>query len=217
MSDYEIGRDLQELRSRVERLEASLGEHRAPSILRGKGRVERHGILPGVDLHKEPTVWKPERGMAVPPFFNAILGLSPGLKLDSAQSKTWNCQPEPLSFNVNWNAGGSDEFYRLQNQLFTLFRATDPNTGITTCSASYDATLVASGKAASHDGSLSYFSITLVNNLGGSLHSERGSTYWVNCHDNRAFSAGFNINSGLYDIVAGATWQVSGHGFVDRC
>jgi hypothetical protein len=171
-------------------------------------------------------VWKPERSKAVPPFFNAILGLPPGLKLDSASSKTWNCQPEPLIFNVKWDAGGSDEFYRLQNQLFTIFRATDPNTGITTCSASYDATLVASGKAASHGqrpGALDaylgelYFVITLVNNSGGSLHSQVGSTYWVNCHDNLPFSAGFNFNPGLYDIVAGATWQVSGHGFVDRC
>jgi hypothetical protein len=226
MGDYEIGRDLQELRSRVERLEGLLGEHRAPSIMRGKGRVERLGISPGVELHKEPTVWKTERGMAVPPFFNAILGLSPGLKLDSAQSKSWTCQPEPLILNVNWDAGGSDEFYRLHSQLFSLFRATDPNTGITTCSVFFDATLAASGKAASHglhpgalDGILGalYFNITLANNLGGSLHYQAGSPYWVNCHDNRAFSAVYNVNPGLYDIVAGATWQISGQGFVDRC
>ena len=219
MSDYEIGRDLQDLRSRVERLEESLGGRHAASQMLGMGSSERHQTRAGVELNAKPSIWESDKH--VPLFINALLGLPSGLKLDGAQSKTWTCYPEPLILYVNWNAGGSDEFYRLQNQSFTIYRVTDPNTGTTTSSAWYSAQLVASGKAkpqVPYSGQL-YFDIQLLNGQGGLLTTISGysARYIVDCHDNRPFFQGGGFNPGLYDIVAGAHWQISGVEYVDRC
>ena len=51
---------------------------------------------------------------------NSVIGLPPTLKFDLSESQTWQCHPEPLILYVNWAAGGSDEFYRFQDQLFSL-------------------------------------------------------------------------------------------------
>jgi hypothetical protein len=55
MSEYEIGRDLQDLRHRVEVLE---GGARGPGA---KGRMERFAIAPGIDLRTKPTIWKQKK------------------------------------------------------------------------------------------------------------------------------------------------------------
>lgn len=222
MSDYEIGRDLQELRSRVEIVEAAFGIRQGPTRMRGTGRVEGHRTAAGVESKMKPIIWKSAKNVQAPPFLNALLGLPHNLNLDSAQSQSWGCFPEPLIQNVNWSDGTSEECYRLQNQLFTIYRATDPNSGITTCSANYTATLLASGRAKAHEpysGQL-YFNIRLVNAQGGLLQyvtTYPGNSYIVDCHDNYFFSKGGAFNPGLYDIVAGATWEISGFESMDHC
>jgi hypothetical protein len=218
MSEYEIGRDLQDLRRRVEVLECGaqgLGPERS-----AKGRMERFRVTPGIDTQIAPIAWKPRKDERLPPFANRLLGFPTTLKFDSAQSQTWRCQPEPLIITVNWDAGGTDEFFRLQDQSFTILRATDPNTGITSASGFYEARLVASGMATNgdQDGQLR-FDITLRNAQGGPVGSPgtyQGDYFWVSCRDNRDFSIGGDFNPGLYDLVAGANWDIPGF-HVHRC
>src|SRR5215468_9145835 len=78
MSDYEIGRDLQDLRSRVERLEESLGGRHAASQMLGMGSSERHQTRAGVELNAKPSIWESDKH--VPLFMHALLGLPSGLK-----------------------------------------------------------------------------------------------------------------------------------------
>jgi hypothetical protein len=212
MSEYEIGRDLQDLRSRIEALEG--GPHGRGVERLARGSLEKFRVAPGIDLQTKPIIWKQEKGAHLPPFVNRLLGLHPTVMLDAAESHTWTCTPEPLIITVNWDGGGSDEFFRLQGQSFTILRATDPNTGITSASATYEARLVASGRASNtttiSDGPL-FFTITLRNAQGGPLGSPgAGNIVWVNCRDNRDFLAGGAFNPGLYDLVAGATWDIPG-------
>jgi hypothetical protein len=167
MGEYEIGRDLQELRGRVEALE---GGHHGHGVSRlGPGRMAQFAVAPGIDAATAPIKWKQTKDAHLPPFANRLLGLHPSSRLDSAVSHTWSCTPEPLIINVIWDAGGTDEFFRLVGQSFTILKATDPNTGITSASASYDATLISSGKASNVNHFPFYFEITLRNAQGGSL------------------------------------------------
>jgi hypothetical protein len=214
MNEYEVGRDLQELRSRVQALEGGPHEHAVERF--AVGRMEKFRVAPGIDPQVKPIIWKQQKDAHLPPFVNRMLDLHPSLKLDAAQSHTWSCTPEPLIITVNWNAGGADEFFRLQNQSFTILRATDPNTGITSASGVYEARLIASGRANNTndhtDGPL-YFDITLRNAQGGPLGSPGtypGNIVWVSCRDNLDLSIGGAFNPGLYDLVAGANWDIPG-------
>ena len=232
MSDYNIGRDFQELRSRVERLER-YWEQQGGLLGAAKAGVAAHRLSGGVDQQKEPILWKAEKHSHLPPFMNSLLGLPAGLKFDLApESKTWHCYPEPLILSINWDAGGSAEFYRLQDQLFSVIRVTDPNSGITTATANYTATLVASGKAKSHEVtapgpypgsgvslglSTSRFDFRLLDAVGGALNLYDGSLYSISCNDRYPFNQSWNFNPGLYDLVAGANWQITGIQSVDRC
>lgn len=219
MNGYEIGRDIQELRSRVELLEGNRSGNLKPCKC-GKGTIARPKMELGVDQTVKPMLWRATKRSEVPPFVHGLLGIRPGVKLDSAESQTWTCTPEPLIFNVNWDSGGSDELYRLQGQLFTIFRATDPNTGVTTCSASYSAQLVASGVGKAHEpyAGLLYFNVTLRNAAGGDLtYLVPPIQYMVDCHDNYPFGRIWQFDPGLYDLVAGAHWYVDGQERIDRC
>jgi hypothetical protein len=142
MSEYEIGRDLQELRSRVECLERV-----PPGRLPAVGGSEVHRASAGIDAQKAPIAWKQAKDVHLPPFAHLILGLPHPIHADAAQSKTWGCSPEPLILFVNWDGGGTDEYFRFTGQSFSLIRFTDPNTGTTTARATYSAQLIASGKA----------------------------------------------------------------------
>lgn len=217
MNEYEIGRDLQDLRSRIEALEGGAHGHGANRF--AKGSMERLAVAPGIDAQAKPIVWKQHKDALLPPFANRLLGLPPTLKLDSAVSHTWTCTPEPLIVTVNWDAGGTDEFFRLVGQTFTILKAADPNTGITSAAATYEANLIASGKATNVNDGAFYFEITLRNAQGGPLGSPNiypGNSVLVNCRDNRDFSVGGAFNPGLYDLVAGANWYFTNFR-VHRC
>jgi hypothetical protein len=103
----------------------------------------------------------------------------------------------------------------LVGQTFTILKATDPNTGIVSASATYEANLIASGKANNivhnDDGAL-YFNITLRNAQGGPLGSADPyprNIVWVSCRDNLDFTIGGPFDAGIYELVAGATWGIS--------
>ena len=70
MSEYEIGRDLQDLRHRVEALEGGARGHRA------KGRMERFAVAPGIDLRTKPIIWKPKKRRASPAVRKSVARLS---------------------------------------------------------------------------------------------------------------------------------------------
>ena len=110
MNEYEIGRDLQDLRSRIQALEGGSHGHAVERLAMGK--METLRVAPGIDSQVKPIVWKQQKDAYLPPFVNRRLALHPSLKLDAAQSHTWSCTPEPLIVTVSWNAGGTDEFFR---------------------------------------------------------------------------------------------------------
>jgi hypothetical protein len=170
--------------------------------------MERFAVAPGIELRTKPIIWKQKKGEHFPPFANRLLSFHPSVKPAEAESTTWTCFPEPLIVNLIWDAGGTDEFFRLVNQSFTILKATDPNTGITSASATYEANLIASGKA--YNPEAFYMEISLLNAQGGPLGSPAMSpganSVFVSCRDNRPFSVSGTFNPGLWDIIAGAHW-----------
>jgi hypothetical protein len=103
MNEYGIGREVDDLRSRLERLEANSGVK-----LGGRGAADRgasffHQSSGGV-AETKPVEWKLEKGARLPPFLSSFMRvpLHPASKFDvPTQSKTWGCTPEPLVLIVN--------------------------------------------------------------------------------------------------------------------
>jgi hypothetical protein len=228
MSKYELGRDLQELRSRLDRLEQDCGHyHEKPD--QSPWRPEHPGLYGkpagsvvhspemGIDIEKKPVLWKADKAFKMPPLFAGLLGYGPQLMFDAVQSKTWSCTPEPLILYVNWTAGGTDELYRLVNQVFSVYRVMDPNTGVSTGSVVYSAQLIASGRGKFHYYNVPppYFNGTL-RNAGGAALGFFGGYIDFNCQDNKPFNVFGKFAPGLYDIINGGTWYMTG-GNVDRC
>lgn len=230
MNEYKVGRDLQKLRSRLDQLESHTHHHGADECAcRQQDGVSRHQIRAGVALDQEPEIWKAKKELMLPPALYRILGVPDRSHQYNImpESKTWPCQPEPLMLYVAWNDGTSDEFYRLQNQVFSVIRVTEPNSGHISCTAIYSARFVASGRGHSHyrpatsslSGymSSSRFAITLRDSQGGSLGGHTSYSYSIACNENREFYQSWNFNAGLYELVAGATWEVLDAQQIDRC
>jgi hypothetical protein len=232
MNSYEIGRDYQELRSRIDRLEAFLGGDRAIFSERGVGVLTGHVASAGVEPHEAPLIWKAEKHAQLPPFVNGILGLPLEIKFNlHLESKTWICK-DPLILYVNWplpypikNQTYSEEFYRLQNQSFSITRFNDPNTGEIKCIASYAAQLKASGKGKSASFQSQLGTTFSTSNLDLSLKNAQGATfkllsspaYSIVCNIDQPFVQNWVFDAGLYDLVAGATWQIVGNQRIDHC
>ena len=149
-----------------------------------------------------------------------MLRLPHGVQADSAESQTWGCVPEPLILYVNWSNGSSDEYCRFANQSFSLMKFTDPNSGVTTAQYNYSAQLIASGKGhyAWNSAPLG-FALQIRDGGGGVLLTGGGlsSDFWVNCNDDKPYIYGTVFNPGLYDLIKGATWQITGWQSVDHC
>jgi len=238
MKNFEFGREFQQLESRIESLEAHLNGHNGHNgheRYRHAGVSEKTDVAAGVLTNSKPQFWRAEQPMQLPPLFYRVLGMPErSMQFDiMPESKTWMCQPEPLVLTVNWFAGGSDVFYQLQDQTFSIMRITDPNTGHIDCSATYAARLVASGKAKSHYFAptgdpnyqqdpgyytLSQFKITLRNAQGAPLTSYTSRGYYINsCQDNYDFIQSWPFSAGIYDLINGATWEIIGAQTVDHC
>ncbi len=232
MNEYEIGRDIEALRCRLERLESKHGSAAIPKA-EYAGLASQHATTAGVLAHETPTLWKLDQPIAMPPFLLHLYdGPHRGPQFDVLpESKTWTCHPEPLILFVGWAAGGTDAFYQFQNQLFSVIKFTDPNTGHISCSATYQARRVALGKAVSHyfppqTGSVhgpgyynsSYFKIILRGPGGSNIGGYTSTGYAiVDCHESVDIDYSWAINPGIYDLVTGATWEVDGVQTVDRC
>lgn len=244
MKNFKFGREFQTLEARIENLESIFNGHNGHNGNNGHERHRHAGVsvttdlAAGVPTHSKPQLWRAEQAMQLPPVLYRVLGLPEHqIQFDiMPESKTWTCQPEPLILYVNWFAGGTDEFYRLQNQTFSIMRITDPNTGHIDCTATYAARLVASGKAKSHhfpaqyqgiNGSpvtspdyhpLSNFNIALRNAGQAPLYYFSSRGYYIDtCQDNYDFVVSTQFTAGLYDLVAGATWEITGVQTVDHC
>jgi hypothetical protein len=230
MGEYEVGRDLQELRSRIERLEHGCdhhshreGPHDAPWRPGRPGRYGEsagfivHSPEVGIDIQRKPVLWKADKAFKMPPVFSGLLGYGHHAQFDSAQSQSWGCHPEPLILNVTWNAGGTDELYRLVNQVLSIMRVRDPNTGATSASVVYSAQLIASGrgKFAQVNYPWPAFNGTL-RNAGGAALSFFSGYIDFNCQDNKPFNVFGTYAPALYDLIAGGTWVLTG-GNVDGC
>ena len=232
MDKYSIGRDVQELRSRIEWLEYAFPSGRERSDADRK--PEWSGSISGdlkasVDFEKDPILWELEEGAEFPPFLFTLFGLPPDTQFDVApQSKTWTCVPEPLIIDVNWDAGGRDEHFRFSNQVFSIIRVTDPNTGIATATAIYSARLTArNGRSIDYAGGnigppyvpSSYvgpsFHVTL-RNAGGAGLFKYYDRFSVGCGANHMVNFSGDFPPGLYDLVTGATWEM-GSWRVARC
>ncbi len=232
MNEYEIGRDIQELRSRIERLERTFSGGREPS--EADRRSEWSGRIfvdqkTSVDFEKEPIIWQLKKGAAFPPFLFNLFGYPPNTQFDIApQSKTWACVPEPLIVYVDWDAGGRDEHFRFSDQVFSIIRVTDPNTGIATATAIYSARLTQrNGRSIDYAGGNigppyvpSYyagpsFHVTLRSAGGAGLFSYY-DRFSVGCGANHFVNFSGDFPPGLYDLVTGATWEMSSWR-VERC
>jgi hypothetical protein len=231
MSNYDIGRDIQELRSRIDRIEnAFSGCHERLDVDRRSDWSGSISVDPkmSVDCGKEPILWELEKMAAFPPFLFALFGLPLNTQFNIApESKTWTCVPEPLIVDVNWDAGGKEEHFRFSNQVFSIIRVTDPNTGITTATAIYSARLTArNGRSIDYRGGNSRpyvpayyagpsFHVTLRNAGGAGLFSYY-DRFSVSCGANHMVNFSSDFPPGLYDLVTGATWEM-GNWSVARC
>jgi hypothetical protein len=220
MNEDQTRQDLQEIRSRVEGLEASLGS----SMFMGRYDTgiaevgEKYYSDASIISNRKPQIWQAEEHSGIPPFFNALIGLPSDLKVDRAQSKTWGVVPEPLIQNVYWSDGRVEEYFRLKNQLVTLARFTDSTTGTPISYANYTATVISSGKAKPGDPPLNQmiFNLSLQNAQGGFLYEVRQS-FAIGCLDNRPFGIGGRVEPSLYDIIEKFHFYFSGNIRLVRC
>lgn len=206
MGDYKIGRDIEKLRSRIERLEGGVRGEYETLDRRYTGRVER--VKEAGIRDAKPIYWKATKAFAMPPFAAGLLNLHPTVQYAKADSKSWGCTPEPLILFVTWDTGGTEEFYRFTNQVFSIVRSEDPNTGIVTATYAYTARMIAAGTGRTRDPQ---------NDIGFTLRGPGGSSlftwshkYWVHCNDDRTMTFQYQFPAGLYDLVEGANWQLAG-------
>ena len=199
MSEYEIGRDIQELKSRLDRLEAGLPGGQGPHGPRRVAAMVHAGVR-----EKHPILWKQQRGLSLPTFAHGMLGLAPDLKVEDAESKTWPGSPDPFIFLVE---GSGDEYFRLVNMLFSVIRY---NNG-TVATAIFQARLIASGKATNlaQGCPAEYVSVDMTNDAGAIINSF-GQGFFVACDDDRNLVVLKGFEPALYDLVSGANWGFTG-------
>jgi hypothetical protein len=228
MNEYELGRDFQVLRSRIDHLESVIGEDFAKVYSRHGGIAECRERSFGATANVEPLHWSPKELTQLPPFVRAALGVPHRLAQFNVrpESKTWTGQPDPSILTIQWDNGGIDEFYRFQNQIFSIVRITEPNSGHVSCTATYSARLIASGKAKSRSYyrstvggfyASSIFRIMLRGAQGANLGLHESPKYSIFCNENYEFVQYWDFNPGLYDLITAATWEVVGPQAVDRC
>jgi hypothetical protein len=200
------GHDLQELWSRVERLEATLASPTCMGM-RGTGIAqvgEKYYSAASISSDTKPMTWQADEPSRVPPLFKAMLGLPPHAQIDSAQSKSWHVIPDPLIQNVLWHDDGRiEEYFRFQDQLVTLTQFTDPTTGPAAV-VNYTATVVASGRAKPGFGASNamLFVLDLQNVQGGFLYEPIRAPFAIGCYDHGPFNGiGGRFPPTLYDIA----------------
>jgi hypothetical protein len=219
MNEHEIGREVQELGSRLERIEASLGIKPGCGCVDGDRGASRHHESSGGIAQTKPVEWRLKKGDHLPPFLTSLmrLPLHPVSTFDSPpQSKTWSASPEPLILIVNWSGGGSDEFFRLVNQTFSVVKWTNPNTGVESANVTYAATRIASGRARTLPGQSGANFQLIVRAPGGTPIGVFNDPFSVNCNENDLFLISHQIDPGLYDLVTGVSWNLSYSG-IARC
>jgi hypothetical protein len=217
MSEYEIGRDIQDLRSRLARLEANSGIKPDCGCVEDRGASMVHQASTAV-ADAAPLEWKLEKGARFPPFLLGLLGvpLHSERPFDAPpQSKTWGMATEPWIHTVNWSGGGSDEFFRLVNQSFSVLKWTTPGTGAVNSVATYSGTRIASGRAKTASGSTANFSMN-VKTSGGTPLLLYTIPFYVACNENDLFIASSRMDPGQFDLVAGASFSTSYSG-IQRC
>ena len=210
MSDYEIGKEIQGLSSRIDRIELRLGVKTACRCTENANiSMIRHEATGGIS-DKEPVLWKLEKGERLPPFISSFMHLPLGVHQFAAppRSKTWTGSPEPFILTVNWSDGGSDEFFRLVNQTFSVFEWTDPNTNVVATVATYSATLIASGQAKTGVGSTASMQL-VVRGAGGTPLLIYNYPFSVTCSQNGLFIVSQRMLPGQFDLVGGVTWTIA--------
>lgn len=235
MDDFVVGREFQSLVTRIEKLEEQYSSCRMPcSEAVPDGNVPDREYKGGVEEGTDPILWKPEKPVSLkdlPPFLLGLLDIPFPVRGDKKlfdikpEQKTWQCTPEPLIITVNWDNGRSDEFYRLEKQVFSVLKFADPNTGIFECRVLYSATLKASGRGKSrftpgyYQNGLSSPAFTdttsfdlRVLGAGGAFLGYANTKYSIGCSDNMLFTVYNKLNPGLYDLVTGAEWNIGGTG-----
>jgi hypothetical protein len=217
MNDYEIGKDVQDLRARLEQLEAGLNGRSEQNFKAGRGASAHHGVSGGLS-DAPPEHWKLEGKERIPPFAASLLRLPFPLpsRFDAPpQSRTWGCTPEPLIMTVFWSGGGTDEFFRLVNQTFSIFKWTNPNTGKVIATATYAATLVGAGRAHTQFNSTNFMEVT-VRAARGTPLQVIGKNFSVACNENSLFIISAEIDPGQFDLIGGATWSNT-FNFIQPC
>jgi hypothetical protein len=214
MSEYEIGRDIQELRSRVERIESSLSMK--PGWSGADDRGKSHKTSVGAS-DAAPALWKPDPGERVSPFLSSLLGVPFGHE-DAPQIKTFKVRPDPMIVHIHWSHGRREEFYKLEHQTFSVVKWTNPNSGRTSESFTYAGHVIASGTAKIGDANQCVLEFSLNAIEGGGPLKE----YWyfapliTNCKDNFPWTFSRSVDPGEFDLVGGFHADFSYHD-LHRC
>jgi hypothetical protein len=216
MSRFKVGYEIGTLRCRIEQLERQFSgpndAERRPEPAEAAGRVEP--LAAGIDFSMEPIRWEPTGENGFPPFLLNLFGYKPTLQYDiKPESKTWTCVPEPMIGYVHWDAGGIEEHFRMSDQVFTIIRVTDPNTGVVKATAIYSARLTGGNGRSIDYGVHGYvgpwFQITLRAAGGAGLFSY-ASRFSVWCGKNEMVNLTSDFPPGLFELVTGATWSTTG-------
>ena len=219
MNEHEIGREVQDLRSRLQRIEMSLGVKPGCGCNDGDRGATRHHESSNDLAQKKPVEWKLKKGDHLPPLLSSLMRIplhQVSTFGDPPQSKTWGLAKEPWILIVNWASGGSDEWFRLVNQTFSVTKWTNPNTGIQSAVWTYSATRIASGRAQTVPGQTVTNFQTILNGPGGGPVGVYNDAFWVNCNENDLFLISREFDPGLYDLVVGCSLNTSGSN-IARC
>jgi hypothetical protein len=73
MNEHEMDREIQELRSRVGRIEASFGVKRGCGCVDGDRGASRHDQSTGGTAATKPIQWKLKKGDHLPPFLSSLI------------------------------------------------------------------------------------------------------------------------------------------------
>jgi len=105
MNEYQIGRDLQDLRSRIDRIEAGVHGNHEMDDRYGLGHASASTLMGAVS--GKPIAWEQPKAYPLPAFVTGFLNVEPALLQTLADVQTAGPQPNSMGIHLRDGAGGS--------------------------------------------------------------------------------------------------------------
>ena len=218
MNEHEIGREVQELGSRLERIEASLRVKPGYAGVNGDRGSSRYHKSSGGVAEKKPVEWKLKKGDTLPPLLSNLMRLPhlPAPKFDDPPQRRLGPftravdshrqlvrrrirrilsarQSDLLGYEVDRSeyrrrVGGRD----LCRDTHSLGQGAHPRWPVR---ANFQ---------------------LILRGPGGTPVGVYNDGFWVDCNENDLFLISHQFNPGLYDLVTGVSWNLSYSG-IGRC